>query len=148
MQALLNEVHQLRLAIQRSNLNTYHAQVTLERFRLQQQRVDRLSERLENVRAEIAEIKPHQARALEDFKQIEDELAKETDPGKRRYLEGVQQPTREKLERLIQMQEQEAQLIAQLQLEQIKLNELNERLDTLQKELEVVEKLLPSGKRQ
>ena len=40
MQSLLSEVHQLRLAIQRSNLNTYHAQIAIERMRLQQQRVD------------------------------------------------------------------------------------------------------------
>ncbi|MCI0419801.1 MAG: hypothetical protein L0312_11350 [Acidobacteria bacterium] len=71
-------------------------------------------------------------------------MAKETDPSRRRYLEDLQQPAREKLERLAQMQEQEAQLIAQLQMEQIKLNEFNERLDTLQKELEVVEKPLPT----
>ena len=42
MQALVNEVRQLRLAIERSNLSAYQAQVTLERLRWQQPRVDRL----------------------------------------------------------------------------------------------------------
>src|SRR5262245_66151070 len=46
MQALLNEVRQLRLAIQRSNLSSYHAQVIIERMRSQQQSVDRLTDRL------------------------------------------------------------------------------------------------------
>ena len=150
MQALLNEVHQLRLAIQRSNLNTYHAQVTLERLRLQQQRVDRLSEKLEKVRIELAEIRSHQAKLPEDLKQVEDNLAKETDPNKRRELEAVLQILKREPERLAQALtqalEQEAQLIAQLQPERVKLNELNDRLDTLQKELEVVDKPQPSGK--
>jgi len=148
MQALLNEVRQLRLAIQRSNLNTYHAQVTLERLRLQQQRVDRLNEKLEKVRAELAEIRSHQARLPEDLKRVEDELAKETDPNRRRELEGIQQYLKRAPEHLVEMQEQEALLAGQLQPEQAKLNELNERLDALQKELEVVDKPQPGGKRQ
>src|SRR5262245_51272662 len=65
MQALLNEVRQLRLAIQRSNLNAYHAQVTFERVRMQQQRVDRLNEKLGQTREEIAKIKIEMAQLPE-----------------------------------------------------------------------------------
>src|SRR5262245_15647173 len=46
LQALVIEVHQLRMAIQRANLNTYYAQITTERIKLQQQRVDRLTAQL------------------------------------------------------------------------------------------------------
>jgi hypothetical protein len=62
MQALLNEVRQLRMAIQRSNVDTYRAQVTIERLRLQQQRVERLNEKLEGVREKIADINSNQSR--------------------------------------------------------------------------------------
>src|SRR5262245_30190260 len=54
MQALVNEVRQLRLAIQRSNLSASQTQVALERMRAQQQSVDRLSERLRWAREEAA----------------------------------------------------------------------------------------------
>src|SRR5262245_219419 len=53
MQALVNEVRQLRLAIQRSNLSGYQAQIVIERMRAQQQSVDRLSERLRWAREEV-----------------------------------------------------------------------------------------------
>src|SRR5262245_30496739 len=87
MQALVNEVRQLRLAVQQSNLSAYHAQVTLERLRWQQPRVDRLNEKLEKVRAELAETRLRQARAPETLRYIENELAKEKDPRKRREME-------------------------------------------------------------
>jgi DNA repair exonuclease SbcCD ATPase subunit len=151
MQALLNEVHQLRLAIQRSNLNTYHAQVTLERFRLQQEQVNRLHEKLEGVRARLAEMKLQQPRLAEELKRTEENLGHEADAAKRRGLENFQQQLKSEQERLAQMEaqvrEQEAQLTAQQQAEQAKLAELNERLDALQKELEVVDKPPTNGKR-
>jgi chromosome segregation ATPase len=104
MQALLNEVHQLRLAIQRSNLNTYHAQVTLERLRLQQQRVDRLSEKLEEARAKLSEIRSNQVKLPEEIKRVEELLGKEPDPinrgFKRRELESVLQTIKAELENL------------------------------------------------
>jgi chromosome segregation ATPase len=144
MQALLNEVHQLRLAIQRSNLNTYHAQVTLERLRLQQQRVDRLSEKLEEARAKLSEIRSNQVKLPEEIKRVEELLGKEPDPinrgFKRRELESVLQTVKAELENLAQKEsqarEQEAHLNGQLQTEQAKLNEVNERLDALQKEVD------------
>jgi len=148
MRALVNEVRQLRIAIQRSNFSNYHAQVTLERLRMQQPRVDRLSEELMKVRAEISEIRSRQARLPEDLRRIENELLKETDPAKRRELEQAQQMLKGYPEELARWQEQEVQLIARLQPEQAKLNELNESLDALQKELEVEYKSQPVGKRQ
>jgi chromosome segregation ATPase len=148
MQALVSEVRELRLAIQRSNLSSYHAQVTLERLRLQQPRVDRLSDKLEKVRSEIALIKARQAKAPEDTRYLENELGKEKDPAKRRSLEESLQLIKRYPEQLAECQEEETQLIAQLQPEQAKLSELNGRLDALQKELEALDKPQPGGKQQ
>src|SRR5262245_13578450 len=148
MQALVNEVRQLRLAVQQSNLSAYHAQVTLERLRWQQPRVDRLDEKLEKVRAEIAELRSRQARPPEDLKPIENELWKESDPSKRRELEQALHQTKALSESLAYWEQQEAQLLAQLQPEQARLNELNGRLDAMQKDLEVMDKPQPGGKRQ
>ena len=152
MQALVNEVRQLRLAIQRSNLNTYHAQVTLERFRLQQQQVNRVNEKLDVVRSRLAQLKLDQTRVSADAKRVEDNLTTETDPGKRHDLEAFRQSLKLELERMVptetQAREQETLLTGQLQIEQAKLAELNERLDALQKELEFVDKPQPGVKRQ
>jgi len=148
MQALVSEVRQLRLAVERSNLSAYQAQVTLERLRWQQPRVDRLNEKLEKVRAELGLIRSRQARASEELRYIENELKKETDPHKRRELEQTQQMVKQYPEDLAHWQEQEAQLLAQLQPEQARLNELNERLDAWQKELEAAGKPQSSEKRQ
>jgi hypothetical protein len=49
---------------------------------------------------------------------------------------------------LLIFEQQESQLLAQLQPEQARLNELNERLDAAQKELEVGDKPQAGGKRQ
>jgi chromosome segregation ATPase len=147
MQALVNEVRQLRLAIERSNLSAYQAQVTLERIRWQQPRVDRLNEKLEEVRAEIARLRSRLASAPEDLKSLENKLRKETDPGKRHQLEQDLQMTERLPEDLAQWEQQESRLLAQLQTEQARLIELNERLDAAQKELEVGDKPQAGGKR-
>lgn len=155
LQALLSEVHELRLAIQRSNLNTYHAQITIERMKLQQQRVDRLMAQLGEVRNQLATTrKSLSGMSPEDFKRAEMELAQETDPGKRAEREGAIRNAKDVFEELTEKEQQqreaETQINALLQLEQARLNELNERLDILQRELETqmsTDKPQPSGKR-
>src|SRR6185436_4249197 len=74
MQALLSEVHELRLALQRSNLNAYHAQITIERMRIERQQVDRLSARLDEVRIQTAKIKVKQAELQDGLKWVERKL--------------------------------------------------------------------------
>ena len=154
MQALLSEVHQLRLAIQRSNLNTYHAQIALERMRVQQQRVDRQADQLRGTREHVAQIKMAQAEMQEELKQTERRLSEEADLAKRRDFESHQEATKTRLAQMAQeetrLREQEAQLVVQLQTEQGRLAELNDQLDALQRELQIPPaetKPQPSGKR-
>ena len=47
LRELINEVRQLRLALQRANLNSFRAQVAIERLKTQQLRVDNASRQLE-----------------------------------------------------------------------------------------------------
>jgi len=140
LQALLSEVHQLRVTMQRANLNTYHAQITIERLKLQQQRVDRLTAQLGDVRKQLAETRKTFSQNSDNMKSFERKLAKETDAPERARLEASIQSWKAELEELNQKEQQEqayeTQLNAQLQLEQAKLAELSDRLDTLQRELE------------
>lgn len=81
-------------------------------------------------------------------------LVQETNAAERADRERYAQRLKAELEELTQKEQQEqgyeTQLQAQLQIEQAKLNELNEQLDTLQRELETQmssDKPQPSGKR-
>jgi hypothetical protein len=140
LQALLSEVHELRVTLQRANLNTYHAQITIERMKLQQQRVDRLQAQLVEVRKQLAETRKPLSWIPTTLKNDEMRLAQETDAAKRADLERGIRHLKVELEEATQKEQQEqayeTQLNAQLQIEQAKLAELNERLDTLQRELE------------
>ena len=141
IQALLNEVRRLRLAIQRSNLSAYHAQVIIERMRSQQQSVDRLADRLRGIRDQLDHGKMAQSEFQDLLKKIEGRLNLERDPDKRDDLEEQQETFKTRLGSLAQqetrLREVESQLAQQLQTEQAKLADLNEQLDALQRELEI-----------
>ena len=144
MQALVNEVRQLRLAIQRSNLSAHHSQVVIERMRSQQQTVDRVAERLRWAREEASRFKMYmpiqQAEIQNRLKIIEADLSETLDAKTRRAKEGELEITKQRLGMMGQeetrVRETESQLAAQLQIEQAKLTELNDQLDALQRELE------------
>ena len=154
MQALLGEVRQLRIVLQRGNLNTHHAQITVERMKLQQQRVDRLQTQLGEVGNQLTSTRKRLSQLANYLKELEVSLTRETDAAKRAEIEKTQRDTKSEVEGMSEREQQqqghETQLQAQLQTEQSKLNELNERLDTLQRELETLmsdDKPQPSGKR-
>jgi hypothetical protein len=150
MQSLLNEVRQLRLAIQRANLSAYHAQVIIERMRSQQQHVDRLTERLRETRDRIANGQMRRAELQDMLKKIESRLSRAA-YAERSAVEGEQEFYKNRSGLLAQeearLREQESQLAAQLEIEQVKLTDLNDRLDALQRELEILpaEDKLPQG---
>jgi chromosome segregation ATPase len=154
MQALLNEVRQLRIAIQQSNLSVYRAQVIVERSRSQQQRVDRLADRLRETRDRMANWKMGQADLQFELKMIEERINRTTDAAERSHQEDNQERIKTRLAALAQentrLQEQESQLAGQLNIEQARLAEFNDQLDALQRELEtppVESKPTQDGKR-
>src|SRR5437762_7424398 len=52
-QALISEIHGLRQALQSYTVDNHRAQFVVERLRLQQSRVDKIEEELENVRLQV-----------------------------------------------------------------------------------------------
>jgi hypothetical protein len=144
MQALVNEVRQLRLAIQRSNLSAHHSQVVIERMRSQQQTVDRVADRLRWAREEASRYRMwmplQQAEMQNRLKLIEDDLSENLGANARRAKERELETAKQRLGMMGQeetrLRENESQLAAQLQIEQAKLAELNDQLDALQRELE------------
>src|SRR6267143_4495216 len=53
IQALVTEIHQLRLAVERTGAATPKVQITLQRLQLQEQRMTWISEQLVEVRKQI-----------------------------------------------------------------------------------------------
>ena len=141
MHALLNEVRELQLAIQQSNLSVYRTQVIVERMRSQQQQVERLGERLRGTRERIASWKREQGEWQEEIKMIERRINRATDVNERANLEEQHERSKSRMADLAQentrMLEQESQLAGQLNIEQAKLADFNDQLDALQRELEI-----------
>jgi len=141
VRALLGEVHLLRLAFQRWNLNAHRAQIVVERVRAQQEHVDRLRKDLDELRKQMIELKLEQSRLTAFIKDLEDQISREqinlrrlelTAQLKRLKLELEQHGQREQAQR-----DREMHLSGQLQVDEAKLRELNERLDALEKDLEI-----------
>jgi chromosome segregation ATPase len=140
MQELVSEIRQLRLAIQKTNLSTYHAQITIERMKLQQQRVYSLDAQLGAIRNQLASTRKILSQLSAQLKSCEEVHARETDAAARTVREGEIRGIKAELEEMIQkeqqQQEAETQLNTQFMLAQATLADLNERLDALQRELE------------
>src|SRR5262249_17442165 len=141
MHALLNEVRQLRLAIQQSNLSVYRTQVIDELMRLQQQQVDPLSDRLRETRERIPNWSRGQGGCRAEQKLNEGRSTRARDLSERSRLEEEQERIKARLAAIAQentrMQEQESQFAGQLSIEQAKLADFNDQLDALQRELEL-----------
>ena len=139
LQKLLNEVHELRLAVQRATANSMRFQMLIERTRLQQARVDALSRQLENIHSQIADMKSAKPQLEQQIKEAEEQLDRTPEPNAHADLDSRIRAAKANLNRMTQEEERlrnrEAMLDGQLQTEQLKLNELNSQLDTLMNEL-------------
>jgi chromosome segregation ATPase len=139
LRALLEEVHQLRLTLQRTSLNTTRAQLAFERMRLQRSRLDVLLREVESVRAQRDSVREALAQAGDRFKELEEQTGHASDAALRarfeRQLGLSKQVLNAHARREEQLRERDAQLNAQLQAEQAKLGELEDQLANLEREL-------------
>ena len=143
IQELLGEVRQLRIALQHISVNAYRGQVMVERLRLQQEQVNRLTQELNSIRNQIRQAKAEQT----DFKDRLDEAEKQQEKGvlSEEAVRGVRAGL-EGLKRQEQvLSERENQVAAQLEAERANLTDLNKRLDAL--ELEMMTTQRDDGKR-
>jgi hypothetical protein len=133
-QALLAEVRSLRLALERASLNGYRAQIALERLRLQQQRVDRLTRELEEAKNELNEMEMNRPK----MEEMVEEMVKEVDEGRAHEMQSkmFKAEVERQKQREDRVRQREVDLAKQLQVEQDKLRDLNDRLDLLEREME------------
>jgi hypothetical protein len=140
IQALLSEVHQLRVVLQRGNLNTYRAQIAVERMRMQQEQLVNTRRDLEATRTQLLNSKRFHTEAEGRIKELEAQANQEQDPTRRAMLDRQFRESKRNFDGQIQwedaLREKETQLANQQLLEQSKLTELVDRLEALERELE------------
>jgi len=113
----------------------------VERLKLQQEQVARTAQQLDELRRDLDRRRSEQAMIQHRVQAIESQAGQAVDPGQRRDLEeGVKMSKleAEQTEKALQqMQAREGELTGQLQTEQTRLTELNDRLDQIERALSV-----------
>jgi len=135
-QALLSEVHQLRLAIESMTGASQRVQIALYSLQMQDATVARAIQRLDGVRSRCSALENDRAHLAADIKSMENSAASggESDPIARAVTEvlpGRKRALEEKSAELQSCQTTEAELSGQLRNEQAKLNELQDRITRL-----------------
>ena len=140
MQAILREVKQIRASIPRANLNSFNAEITMNRLRLQVETVKALTTRLEETKALLKKIREDSDEQRLIRKTLEERLQRTIDPIQRGGLEYAIEQLKLKVnnafENIQDLRAQEYRLTNQVQLEQGRVDELNNRLDAIQREIE------------
>jgi chromosome segregation ATPase len=133
LQELVREVRQLRATLQRINSSMYKGQVMIERLKLQQDQVARISRELAQIREELSEVRAHQLRFKEALTSME--AGVEAGTRKREELQDLKMQLETFRDREERMTAREMRLSHELELERAKLNDLNDRLNALELEL-------------
>jgi uncharacterized phage infection (PIP) family protein YhgE len=141
LEKLLAEVHQLRVALERSAQIAPRIQIAVERLKLQQEKVARTTQQLDELRRDLDGKRSDQPKIQQRLQAIENEANQAADPAQRRHLEEAMKEFKLEAEQrekaLQQMQARDGELTGQLQTEQSRLMELNDRLDQIERALSV-----------
>ncbi len=139
IQALLAEIRELRLALERSTLIMPKMQLAIARVQMQQERVDRRERELQLVRDQLATEALTKDRSQATLRQYEEQARLAPDPAARKQFEEAATALRTDLDqqsvREQQMQIRQSDSMNLLKIEQAKLSELSDSLDKLDKAL-------------
>jgi len=114
-------------------------QIALQRIQIQQEHVDRVSRQLEEFRDQMTKSQAEDVRMAAQVKEAESRVSQEQDPSRRKLMEEAVQGAKALMEQQgihdAQQRTREADLASRFQNEQARLNELNERLNSLERTL-------------
>ena len=143
IQELLSEVRMLRQALQtlhRMNLDSYRSQLLVDRIRVNREDVRRLTSSLNETRDTLAKTQNTIPQFVDRLKLLENQVLLEADQQRRANLEFEVRRTKEGIEmyksQIEPLKEREQQLAADLNTEKSKLQELESRLDLLERGIE------------
>jgi hypothetical protein len=127
-EALIQEVRQLRTALERAIAIAPRVQLMMWRVGVQDQRVQRLSERLASIQESLSQMHTERDRHLRMVRDQEERLATEKDPGARRGIEAhvhaLKQQSELYTEQETQLRHAEAEVSSNLRREQALLDDL------------------------
>jgi chromosome segregation ATPase len=140
LKEILLELKQLRSTISKTNINMLRFQMTFEQLKAQQNRVESLTRQIEAIKELNANINPESDnRALEYIKTIEERLKQETDPNRRANLEAQLSRFKASVNtaniRQQRLKDRESTLINQLPFEQVKLDDLNNQMESIKRDV-------------
>jgi len=133
MSDLLNEVRALRQDLRRMTATAYRAQTMIERLRVQQGQVNRVSLELNRVRMELADLKSSRVELKQKLADTEKKLEAGLIPPSE--LTAIKATLADFDRREPELMIRESQLGAELTVEQGNLEALNKRLDAIEQEL-------------
>jgi predicted nucleic acid-binding Zn-ribbon protein len=140
IKSLLNEVRLLRQTLQNTGLNAYRSQILLERIKISNEQVVRLTQALSETRDQMEKTALTIPRMGEQQKVLETMVEAEVDLAKRARMEFEVKDIKHSIERyrteLDRMKEREQQQTTQLREEQSKLSDLETRLQRLEDQIE------------
>jgi len=141
LQALLSEVRQLRQDLQTTTIAAQRAQILLYRLQGQEAAVARASQRLDEAREKLAGIQAQRKYLATDVKRHEDFISNtENPPTQRKEFEERLPHLKSELESTenLEQQEQSREMDAEqhLRSEEVRLSDLQDQLDRLDKALE------------
>jgi len=138
LQHLLSEVHQLRIALERSTQIGPRVQIDIERLKLQQELVARVARQLDEVRRDLDHHRSEQPKIQQRLQELENAVPSDPQQQDMKVLSTHLKLDAEQTERsLQQLQTREGELVSQLQSERARLTELNDRLDQIERALNV-----------
>ena len=143
LRALLIEVRTLREALQtlqRMSIDTYRTQGLIDRIRVEREDVRRLTASLNETRDQLVRTQATIPQFIDRQKLFEAQLQLEVDQGKRAELEFELKRTKEGIEtykaQIEPLKEREQQTAADLNKQKAQLEELEGRLDLLERGIE------------
>ena len=133
LRELLDEVRLLRATVQRLESNNFRAQVTLDRLRVQQEQVLRLTREVADIREKIIELRVRQQTLSLKIPELEKEF--QAGVKGKTELDHATQELEELRQREENLAEREKQVSVDLQTAKGSLLELNGRLDALERDI-------------
>jgi TolA-binding protein len=141
IQSLLKEVHELRLAMERSNQIAPRIQIVLARIQLQEERVRNATRQLQDARDRINDLQIKKTELADRIKQAEAQQTQSADNTARKQLDYEINELKSTVERLASQEQQyrakEADANSLLLGEQSRWNEANDALTSIERSLTI-----------
>jgi hypothetical protein len=139
-QALISEMHDLRLAIERSTLLNARTQLAISQLQMQEQSIARLTTQLNDLKQQGAAMNGQKTRFAEEVKDLEAARTSASDPQKIAQLERQMKETKFMLEQATAVETsraaRESEVASQLMAAQNQISASRSRIDELERALD------------